>query len=80
MVIMLARTDTYISTVDKSRTILLPDTVPVGARVAVVLLPSVETPPDADAERTARFTAVMKAIAAAQVAGFTPPEISNAEH
>lgn len=76
---LLAHADTYISTVDPSRTISLPDTVPVGARVAIVLLPPVETLPDADAERTARFMAVMKAIAAAQAAGFTLPEISNAE-
>ena len=76
---LLAHTDTYISTVDPSRTISLPDTVPVGAMVAIVLLPPVETPPDADAERTVCFMAVMKAIAAAQAAGFTPPEISDAE-
>ena len=76
---LLAHTDTYISIVDPSRTIPLPDTVPIGARVAIVLLPPVEMPPDADAERTARFVAVMNAIAAAQATGFTPPDISDAE-
>lgn len=73
-----AVTETYISTVDKSRTITLPTTVPVGARVAVVLLPA-ENEMNASASRDARFAAVMEAIGAAQASGFTPPAISDAE-
>ncbi|MCB0025157.1 MAG: hypothetical protein M9936_24345 [Caldilinea sp.] len=71
-------TESYISTVDQSRTITLPDSVPVGARVAIVLLPA-EAEPAANGARIARFAAVMEAIGAAQTSGFTPPAVSEAE-
>ena len=75
---MLAMTTSYISIVDKSRTITLPDSVPIDARVAVVLLPG-EEKPEARSTRAARFAAVMEAIRAAIADGFTSPEISDAE-
>jgi hypothetical protein len=75
---ILAMTTSYISVVDKSRTITLPDSVPIGARVAVVLLPG-EEKPEARSTRAARFATVMEAIRAAIADGFTPPEISDAE-
>jgi len=71
-------TETYISTVDTSRTIILPDSVPVGARVAIVLLPAEEVS-DVHTSRAARFAAVLDAIRAAQEAGFTPPKLSDTE-
>ncbi len=74
----LAITNTYISTVNKSRTITLPDTVPIGAKVAVVLLPAEESAEPMPG-RDARFATVMAAIRAAIADNFTPPDISDAE-
>lgn len=62
-------TNAYVTTVSAGHTITLPDDIPVGARVAVVVLP--EAPPAVDdADRPARFAATLKAIRAA--AGWTP--------
>lgn len=75
---MLAMTTSFISVVDRSRTITLPDSVPIGAKVAVVLLPG-EEKPEAGSTRATRFAAVMTAIRAAIADEFTPPEIGDAE-
>lgn len=75
---MLATTTTYVSVVDKSRTIILPDSVPIGAKVAVVLLPG-EEETELRSTRAARFATVMAAIGSAIADDFTPAEISDAE-
>ena len=78
LAVTLAVTSTYISTVTKSRTITLPDTVPIGAKVAVVLLPA-EDAAEPIPGRDARFASVMAAIRAAIADNFMPPDISDAE-
>lgn len=74
----IAGAESYLSTIDQSRTITLPDSVPVGARVAIALLPAAAEPA-ANGARIARFSAVMEAIGAAQTSGFTAPAVSDAE-
>ncbi len=71
-------TSAYVSTVRGDRTILLPDGIPIGAKVAVVLLPSEEI----DEERTLRnmrFQKVMDAIRSAMNSNFTAPTVSDRE-
>jgi len=72
------RIPAFISTVDETRTIALPDTIPVGARVAVMVMPG--KPGEDSPERRLRFERVMEAIQAAIREGFTPPAISDEEY
>jgi hypothetical protein len=74
----IAYTETYISTVDQSRTITLPHTVPIGTRVAVVLLPDADEP-KGSSEREARFNAVMSVIREAQAADLPSSLVSDEE-
>ena len=76
-------TSAYVSTVDDNRTIVLPEGIPVGARVAVILLPSEEMSSEEaykeSAVRNVRFQKVMDAIRAAIGSNFTSPEVSDRE-
>ena len=71
-------TSAYVSTVGADRTIVLPESVPVGAKVAVVLLPADETF-DGNEARKARFRIVMDAIRAAMDSRFPAREVGEAE-
>jgi len=71
-------TSAYVSTVSADRTIVLPESVPVGAKVAVVLLPVDETL-DKSETRSARFQIVMDAIRAAMDSHFAAREVTDAE-
>lgn len=71
------RIPAFLSTVGATRTIALPDTIPVGTRVAVMVMsdePAADNP-----ERRLRFDRVMTAIQAAIKEGFSSPAISDAE-
>lgn len=67
----------FVSTVGATRTIALPDDIPVGARIAVMVI--TEEIVDDHPKRRARFDAVMAAIQAAMREGFSPPAISDSE-
>ena len=71
------RIPAFLSTVGATRTIALPDTIPVGTRVAVMVMP--DDPAADNPERRLRFDRVMAAIQAAIKEGFTPPTISDVE-
>ena len=71
-------TSAYVSTVGADRTIVLPESVPVGAKVAVVLLPDDETVGGGDA-RSMRFQIVMDSIQAAMDSHFATREVTEAE-
>ncbi|MCB0105642.1 MAG: hypothetical protein KDE53_07030 [Caldilineaceae bacterium] len=71
-------TPAYIFTVRSDHTVVLPNDVPIGAKVAVVLV----GPDDekiVDKMRHARFQKVLDAIKAAVDSGYEPPAISDAE-
>lgn len=68
----------FVSTVNPDRTIVLPDAIPVGAKVAVVVLTSEELDEEETA-RNLRFEIVMDSIRTAINSGFEPPEISDKE-
>ena len=74
----LATTPAFISTVDDSHTLVLPNIIPVGAKIAVFLIPPEESL-SAEFTRQTRFANVMAAIRNAIADNFTPPEISDAE-
>jgi hypothetical protein len=59
---LLEKTDAYITTIGDDHQIKLPGNMPVGAKVAVILVPS-DTPDEAS--RQARFRATLNAIRAA---------------
>ncbi len=68
----------YIATVERDHTIHLPDAIPVGAKVAVLLLPIEEASSEHNS-RHARFEQVLAAVRAAMAEGFSPPAISDTE-
>jgi hypothetical protein len=70
-------TPAVVSTVKPDRTIVLPDAIPIGAKIAVVVLPSEESQEDTD--RAIRFQVVMDTIRNAINSDFEPPEISDTE-
>jgi hypothetical protein len=74
----MARTSAFVSTVNSDRIIVLPEGIPVGAKVAIVLLPT-EDISEENAARALRFQKVMDAIRAAIHSNFIPPEISKSE-
>ena len=74
----LATTAAFISTVNADHTIRLPKEIPVGTKVAVVLMPVEEQTVELT-ERRARFEKVMSAIRAAITDGFSAPAISDEE-
>jgi hypothetical protein len=71
-------TSAFVSTVKADRTIVVPEGIPVGAKVAVVLLPTEETQEES-AARNMRFQKVMDAIRAAINTNFTSPSVSDKE-
>lgn len=74
----IATTAAFISTVNADHTIRLPKEIPVGAKVAVVLMPTEEQTVELDTRR-ARFEKVISAIRAAIADGFAAPAISDEE-
>lgn len=78
MVAMTSITPAYVATVRADHTVVLPADVPVGSKVAVVIM-SPDEGDKAEKARRARFQKVLDAIKAATEAGFTPPAISDAE-
>ena len=68
----------YVSIVKGNRTIELPQNIPIGAKVAVIVLPS-EDIKEESVIRTMRFQMVMDAIRAAISSNFESPEISDQE-
>lgn len=71
-------TQAHIAHIQPDHTIVLPEEMPVGATVAVIVLPVPATQPDNEAARRARFNATLAAIRAAMSAG-APPLPSEAE-
>ena len=71
-------TSAFFSTVESNCTIVLPNSVPIGARVAVILLPT-ENGDDDNGVRNERFQQVLNAIRSAINSNFTTPEISDQE-
>ncbi len=71
-------TPAYSGTVSEGHTVRIPAEVPIGARVAILLLPS-EAVDEREFERKEKFESVMAAIRAAIAAGYTPPAISDEE-
>ena len=74
----LVTTAAFISTVNGDHTIQLPKEVPIGAKVAIFLMPGEAANPE-QLTRQARFEKVIAAVRAAIADGFTPPVISDAE-
>jgi hypothetical protein len=71
-------TPAFVSTVKADRTIEIPESIPVGSKVAVILLPHDEQLEES-AARELRFHKVMDAIRAAINNNFVSPEISDKE-
>ena len=71
-------TPAYIGTVDEGHTVSVPSEVPIGAKVAILLLPPTSID-EREAERKERFAGVMAAIHSAIAAGYTTPPISDEE-
>ncbi|MEZ4659929.1 MAG: hypothetical protein R2911_20430 [Caldilineaceae bacterium] len=69
-------TSAFFSTVEANRTIVLPNSIPIGAKVAVILLPT-ESDNDENVMRAARFQQVMNAIRNAINSNFMAPDISD---
>jgi hypothetical protein len=71
-------TPAYIGTVGEGHTISVPAEIPIGAKVAILLLPT--SPSDeGDTGRGERFASVLAAIRSAIAAGYTTPDISEEE-
>ena len=75
---MISTTPAYISTVSADHTVALPKEVPVGSKVAVIIV-SPHEGKVAEKARQARFQKVLDAIKAAKEAGFTPPALPDSE-
>jgi hypothetical protein len=58
-------TPAYIATIQPDHTISLPEEMPVGTRVMVIVVPSKVTLPEEDPARAARFKATFAALQAA---------------
>lgn len=73
----LETTPAYVTKVGSDHTIVLPEEMPVGATVAVIVVPTGVATGD-DAARRARFAETLTAIRAAS-AGGSQPAISDGE-
>ena len=71
-------TPAYIGTVDEGHTVSVPSEVPIGSKVAILLLPPTSID-EREAERRDRFDDVMAAIHSAIANGYTTPSISDEE-
>lgn len=69
---------TFTSTVGPNHTIILPDSIPVGAKVTITVSAS-SGGIDPEESRSIRFERVMDALRKAMAEGFTAPAISNNE-
>ena len=69
-------TPAYIGTVDEGHTVSVPSEVPIGSKVAILLLPPTSID-EREAERKDRFAGVMAAIHSAIAAGYTTPPVSD---
>ena len=74
----LISTPAFIGIVDEGHIISVPPEVPVGAKVAILLLPSVAND-GAEAERKERFAGILAAIRSAIAAGHAAPAIPDEE-
>ena len=68
-------TPAYISTVSEGHVVSVPIEVPIGARVAILLLPPSND--EEEAGRRARFEHGFAAIRAAIAAGYTTPAVAD---
>jgi hypothetical protein len=73
----LETTPAYVTKVGSDHTIVLPDEMPIGATVAIIVVPTGAASGD-DAARRARFAETLAAIRAAS-AGRPQPAISDGE-
>jgi len=71
-------TPAYIGTVDEGHVVSVPSEVPIGARVAILLLPP-STLDEREGDRRERFESVLAAIRSAIAAGYATPTISDEE-
>ncbi len=71
-------TSVYFTTVGSDRTIVLPDEMPVGATVAVIIMPTGASQAD-DAARRARFAETLSAIRAASAQEAAQSEIADGD-
>ena len=71
-------TPAYIGMVDEGHMVSVPSEVPIGAKVAILLLPPTSAD-EREVERKERFDSVMTAIRSAIAAGYTAPVISDEE-
>lgn len=74
----LSTTPAYIGTVEEGHTVSVPSDVPVGTKVAILLLPSTAVE-EQEAGRKERFGNVLAAIRSAIAAGYTAPAIPDEE-
>ena len=74
----MSTTPAYITTVDEGHTVNIPTEVPIGARVAILLLPPLAVD-EREVERKERFDSVFAAIRSAIAAGYTAPAIGDEE-
>lgn len=70
-------TNAFISTVNTDRTIVLPDSIPIGAKVAVLILPIEDD--STEEARNRRFEQTLSVIQRAISDGYTSPDISKQE-
>lgn len=73
----ISTTPAYIGTVGEGHVVSVPSEVPVGSKVAILLLP--ETVEEQEAGRKERFASVLSAIGSAIAAGYTTPAVSDDE-
>jgi hypothetical protein len=74
----LSTTPAYIGTVGEGHTVSVPSEVPIGSKVAILLLPP-EASDEKESARKERFESVLAAIRSAIAAGYTTPTISDEE-
>lgn len=75
-------TPAYIGTVEEGHTVSVPNEVPVGTKVAILLLPLAAVPDtieEQEAARAERFSSVLAAIRSAIAAGYTAPALPDEE-
>lgn len=71
---VLEKTEAYISVVDKDHKIKVPKSLPVGAKVAIIL---VEAAPEQESARQQRFATTLEAIRAAST--YPSADLSEAD-
>ncbi len=75
----LKMTTAYVATVGPDHTIILPNDVPVGATIAVIVMPPTIVGSDGDEARRARFAETLAATRAAMADEALQPTLSDAE-